>query len=61
MFTAELCDKLRITLTSYIDCLSATSATNAQLSEHSRGAVETIDTAMDCESHSKTFVVNPLS
>jgi hypothetical protein len=38
---------LRQTLTSYVDCLAATSATNVQLSEHARDAVESIDVERD--------------
>jgi hypothetical protein len=48
-FAIELTETLRQTLTSYVDCLAATSATNVQLSEHARDAVESIDVERDCK------------
>lgn len=48
-FAVDLTETLRKTLTSYVDCLAATSATNVQLSEHARDAVESIDVERDCK------------
>lgn len=50
-FNIELTETLRETLTSYVDCLAATSATNVQLSEHARQAVESIDVEKDLSLH----------
>jgi hypothetical protein len=46
-FTAELCGSLKAVLMAYVDCSSATAATNAQMVEHPRMAIESVDIARD--------------
>lgn len=56
-FTNELCSTLRLCLTAYVDCSSATAATNQQMVEHPRKSIEAIDPTKDGRSKQACYQV----